>query len=59
MVDRVLQRGKDAAARVESDTANDIAHRRLKRVKWFSEWLLEEVPEMDTEKTESPRRQGP
>ncbi|WP_327052396.1 HD domain-containing protein [Halomicrococcus gelatinilyticus] len=59
MVDRVLQRGKDAAARVESDTANDIAHRRLKRVKWFSEWLLDEVPEMDTEKTESPRRQGP
>ena len=49
MVERVLDRGRDAADRVESDTAQSIAHRRLKRVKWFREWLEEEVPEMDHE----------
>ncbi|GAA0199070.1 HD domain-containing protein [Haladaptatus pallidirubidus] len=59
MVDRVLERGKDAASRVQSDTANDIAHRRLKRVKWFREWLEEEVPEMNAEPTSSPRGRGP
>ncbi|RBI64262.1 phosphohydrolase [halophilic archaeon] len=59
MVDRVLERGKDAADRVQSDTASDIAHRRLKRVKWFREWLLDEVPEMDDEETSSPRGHGP
>jgi uncharacterized protein len=47
MVERVLERGRDASRRVESDTAESIAHRRLKRVKWFREWLEEEVPEMD------------
>ena len=49
MVERVLERGKDAAHRVESSAAESIAHRRLKRVKWFREWLEEEVPEMDHE----------
>jgi uncharacterized protein len=43
MVERVLERGRDAAERVESETAQSIAHRRLKRVKWFREWLSEEV----------------
>ncbi|MHB9288207.1 HD domain-containing protein [Halobacteriales archaeon Cl-PHB] len=43
MVGRVLERGKDARERVESETAQDIAHRRLKRVKWFQEWLEGEV----------------
>ncbi len=43
MVGRVLERGKDAKERVESETAQDIAHRRLKRVKWFQEWLETEV----------------
>ncbi|APX95369.1 HD domain-containing protein [Natronorubrum daqingense] len=43
MVDRVLERGYDAASRVRSDTAEGIAHRRLKRVKWFSEWLEDEI----------------
>jgi uncharacterized protein len=47
MVERVLERGRDASRRVESDTAESIAHRRLKRVKWFREWLEDEVPEMD------------
>jgi uncharacterized protein len=46
MVDRVLQRGEDALARVESDTAHSIAHERLKRVRWFQEWLEDEVAEM-------------
>ena len=43
MAGRVLERGKDARARVESQTATDIAHRRLKRVKWYREWLEAEV----------------
>jgi uncharacterized protein len=47
MVERVLERGRDAASRVESDAAEGIAHQRLKRVKWFREWLAEEVPGID------------
>jgi uncharacterized protein len=47
MVGRVLERGEDAAARVCSDTAESIAHRRLKRVRWFREWLEGEIAEMD------------
>ncbi|WP_267642862.1 HD domain-containing protein [Haloarchaeobius amylolyticus] len=47
MVERVLERGKDAAKRIESDAAESIAHQRLKRVKWFREWLEEEVSEME------------
>ncbi|NHN47594.1 HD domain-containing protein [Halostella sp. JP-L12] len=43
MVERVLERGRDAADRVRSDTAESIAHRRLKRVKWFREWIADEV----------------
>ena len=43
MVERVLERGYDAASRVQSDTAESIAHQRLKRVKWFSEWLEDEI----------------
>ena len=47
MVERVLERGRDARERVVSDTADSIAYRRLKRVKWFREWLETEVAEMD------------
>ena len=47
MIERVLERGRNATRRVESDTAESIAHRRLKRVKWFREWLEDEVAEMD------------
>jgi len=47
MVGRVLERGKDAKERVESQTAQDVAHRRLKRVKWFREWLDAEVVGID------------
>jgi len=43
MIGRVLERGRDAADRVRSDTAESIVHRRLKRVKWFQEWLTAEV----------------
>ncbi len=43
MVDRVLERGYDAASRVKSDTAEGIAHQRLKRAKWFGEWLEDEI----------------
>ncbi len=47
MVQRVLDRGKNVVERIESDAAESIAHKRLKRVKWFREWLEEEVPEME------------
>jgi len=48
MVARVLERGEDAVERIESDTAESIAHQRLKRVRWFQEWLEAEVSEMET-----------
>jgi uncharacterized protein len=47
MVGRVLERGRDARDRIESDTAESIAHRRLKRVRWFREWLESEVAVVD------------
>ncbi|MFC7195557.1 HD domain-containing protein [Halosimplex aquaticum] len=47
MVGRVLERGIDARERVRSDTAESIVHRRLKRVKWFKEWLESEVADVD------------
>ncbi|MFC6906062.1 HD domain-containing protein [Halalkalicoccus tibetensis] len=54
MVHRVYERGKEACERVESDTGRSLAHERLKRVRWFCEWLEMEVPEMerDTEALE-------
>jgi uncharacterized protein len=60
MIGRVLERGRDAADRVESDTASDIVHRRLKRVRWFQEWLVAEVAEMgeDGAVEEPPRMDG-
>ena len=45
--DRVLDRGKEAASRVESDAAESVAHKRLKRVKWFREWLADEVADIE------------
>jgi uncharacterized protein len=44
MIDRVIERGHDAAQRVRSDAAESVAHQRLKRVRWFREWLEGEVP---------------
>jgi len=49
MVDRVLQRANDHTERVVSDTAEGIAHQRIKRVKWLREWLEEEVSRMDAD----------
>lgn len=49
MVDRVLERGREAVTRIESETAESIAHQRLKRVKWFRDWLIEEVAEMEAD----------
>jgi len=54
MVDRVLQRGKDHIDRIESDTAESIGHKRLKRVKWFREWLEAEVDDMTVERPSEP-----
>lgn len=48
MVGRVLERGEEARTRVRSQTAQDIAERRLKRVRWFKEWLEDEVVGIDT-----------
>ena len=47
MVERVLERGEEANERVRSQTARDIAHRRLKRVRWFKEWLELEIAGVD------------
>jgi uncharacterized protein len=47
MVGRVLERGEDAATRVRSDAATSIAHQRLKRVRWFKEWLEGEIADME------------
>ena len=47
MVGRVLERGEDAVERVRSETARSIAHRRIKRVRWFKEWLESEVADME------------
>ncbi|PSP27453.1 phosphohydrolase [Halobacteriales archaeon QH_2_65_14] len=47
MVGRVLERGEEARERVRNQTAKDIADRRLKRVRWFKEWLEAEVTGMD------------
>jgi uncharacterized protein len=47
MVERVFDRGRDALDRIESDAAESVAHRRMKRVKWLREWLEEEVAEME------------
>jgi uncharacterized protein len=47
MVSRVLERGEDAISRVVSDTAESLAHQRIKRVRWFKEWLEAEVAEME------------
>jgi len=52
MVGRVLERGEDAIERIESDAAESVAHRRLKRVRWFREWLEEEVAEIELEDEE-------
>jgi len=49
MVQRVLERGREARRRSESDAAESIAHQRLKRVKWFQEWLEGEIAEMDVD----------
>jgi uncharacterized protein len=47
MVERVLERGRSQSKRVVSETAHGLAHRRLKRVRWFREWLEDEVPGME------------
>ncbi|MFB6253108.1 MAG: HD domain-containing protein [Halobacteriaceae archaeon] len=43
MVNRVYERGKDKVELLESDAAESIGHQRLKRVRWFLEWLEMEI----------------
>ncbi|MFP4628384.1 MAG: HD domain-containing protein [Halobacteriales archaeon] len=52
MVERVRKRGVDAAKRIRTDTGESLAHQRIKRVRWFSEWLQEEVRNMEVEEEE-------
>ncbi|QGN06814.1 HD domain-containing protein [Halorhabdus sp. CBA1104] len=52
MVERVIERGEDARERIASETAESHLHRRLKRVRWFKEWLQEEIAAIDPEPTE-------
>ena len=47
LIGRVLERGEDAVSRVHSETAKSLAHQRIKRVRWFKEWLEDEVAEME------------
>ncbi|WP_276270886.1 HD domain-containing protein [Haloarcula litorea] len=51
MVGRVIERGEDAKDRVVTDTAESIVHQRVKRVRWFQEWLEAEVADMDVDDT--------
>jgi uncharacterized protein len=48
MVGRILERGKKARDRVRSQTGKDVAHRRIKRVRWLKEWLESEVAGIDS-----------
>ena len=54
MVGRVLERGEDAVSRVVSDTAETLAYQRLKRVRWFKEWLEGEVADMEEDADPDP-----
>ena len=56
MVERVAERGRDVATKIESDRAESIAHQRLKRVKWLREWLEDEVAGMTGERDEHSER---
>jgi uncharacterized protein len=49
MAGRVVERGEDARSRIESDSAESVLHRRLKRARWFKEWLEMEVADVDVE----------
>jgi uncharacterized protein len=53
MLDRILERGRNAVGRIESDAAESVAHQRLKRVRWFREWLVGEVAAIDSDEGES------
>jgi uncharacterized protein len=46
MVGRVLERGEEARERIESQSAEAVLHRRMKRVRWLKEWLEAEVAGM-------------
>lgn len=52
MIGRVLERGRDAKERIQSDRAESLIHQRLKRVKWLREWLDDEIAGVETEPLE-------
>lgn len=47
MINRIVERGENVLNRIVSDTAESIAHQRLKRVRWFREWLVSEVTQLE------------
>lgn len=47
MINRIVERGENVLDRIVSDTAESIAHQRLKRVRWFREWLVSEVTQLE------------
>ncbi len=49
MVDRVLERGEEASDRLQTQTAQDILHRRLKRSRWLKEWLELEIADIESD----------
>ncbi len=47
MINRIVERGENVIDRIVSDTAESIAHQRLKRVRWFREWFISEVAQLE------------
>lgn len=47
MINRIVERGENVLDRIESDTAESLAYQRLKRVRWFREWLIDEVAQLE------------
>jgi uncharacterized protein len=52
MMGRVLERGRDAGERIESERAESLVHQRLKRVKWLREWLDDEIAGLEIDSAE-------
>ncbi|RRJ32847.1 HD domain-containing protein [Halocatena pleomorpha] len=53
MINRIVERGENVVERIVSDTAESIAHQRLKRVRWFREWLISEIAQLEPNDSEA------
>lgn len=47
MVDRVAERADTVEERIQSNTAESIATQRITRVRWFREWIEDEIAAVD------------